>query len=403
MDRPNPIEPLAALVERTLTVAHIGANRLWTVEPGTPTSDAAAALAARDFDIAGVKASPVTEYVRRGDLERSPIPTVDELARPIPASMCVEKSLPLGQLLQKLRDSEFVFVLDGDAVTSVVTRADLQAAAIGVVVLAFLTLMESGLRRLVMAAVGDSFLDLLSPDRQSKAEQILQDKVRQNVATGYEDCLFFNDWLQLAKCSGVWRHLDFTSRSQFEKFTSSFVTIRNNLAHGGTILDDRMDPTDALDRVDRIRRLAERVWIAVGDSSDTWDAYARTRIARPRNGTVLAGPQATRRLNFAAPVHVLTAWNPESIRRSRDVNRDANRQLREVLVRHGTKPAMVIGESPDGRWREESYLVSGLDRAVALAIGSLFGQVAIFEITNEALIVLRCSDGEAMRTVPRVR
>jgi Protein of unknown function (DUF3293) len=402
MDRPSPVEPLSALVDRTLTVAHIGSSRLWTVDPSEKSADAAAALAARDFDIAGVGGSRVTHFVRRADLEELPTGRVRTRAVPIPASMCVEKSLPLSQLFHKLRESDFAFVLDGDEVAFVVTRADLQAPAIGVVVLAYLTLIESGLQRLVMTGTGDSFLDLLPAVRQAKVEELFQQKVRQNVATGYEDCLYFSDWLTLTRKSGVWKRLGFESGKAFDNVTGSFTDVRNNLAHGGTILDGNVAALVALERVDRIRSLAENVWNAVDGLDDTWDAYAATVISRPRGGAVLAGPGAVAILPTRAPMHAITAWNPDSLRRSRVVNRAANGRLQDLLLRHGTAPKMVIGESPDGRWREESYLVGGLARARAAEIGALFGQRAVFELTADVLHVIRCSDESIVRSVPRI-
>src|SRR5947209_510424 len=249
MDRPSPIEPLTILVDRTLTVAHLGAPSLWTVDPTERAVDAVAALSARNFDLAGVTASPVTHFVQRAALEKGGNARVHRYSTPIPASMCVEKSLPLTQLFRRLRESEFAFVLDGDEVSSLVTRADLQAPAIGVVVLAYLTVIESGLRALVMAAAGDSFFDLLPPARQLIVEELFRKKSRQNVATGYEDCLYFSDWLCCAKKAAIWRQLGFVSATSFADVTGSFADVRNNLAHGGTVLDGDIGALAALDRV----------------------------------------------------------------------------------------------------------------------------------------------------------
>jgi hypothetical protein len=403
VNRPSPIQPLSALVDRTLTVAHIGAPKLWTVGPSERAADAADAMTARGFDVAGVTAAPVTHFVQLAELKRAGAQKAHKCALPIPASMCVEKSLPLTQLFRRLQESEFAFVLDGDEVSTVVTRADLQAPAIGVVVLAYLTVIESGLRTLVMAKAGDSFFDLLPASRQKVVEELFEQKSRQNVATGFEDCLYFSDWLTCSKKAGVWERLGFRSANSFADETGSYSGVRNNLAHGGTILDGDVDALAALERVDRIRRFAEQLWRVVDSLDDSWDDYAATVISWPKCRGVLAGPGAVAKLSGAVPQHVLTAWNPESVRRSRDVNRAANTRLRELLRRHGPRPKVVVGESPDGRWREESYLAVGLTRERAVEVAEMFGQRAIFELTQDAVHVVRCSDSLVIRSVARRR
>jgi hypothetical protein len=311
--------------------------------------------------------------------------------------------LPLSTLFQELEHREFVFVLDNDDIGYVITRADLQAPAIGVVVLAYLTVLESGLRRLVAKEVGDSLLDGLSDARRTIVEALYAKKRRQNVATGYEDCLYFGDWLHLAQNPAVRERLGYDSKSTFRKATSSFDIVRNALAHGGTILDGDQGPVRALQRVARIRSFTERVWSEVDQLDGMWEVYAATRISKPRGGATLAGDGAANDLGVSTPAHVITAWNPGSIQRSRTANRAANTELRELLVRHGGSPRMVIGESPDGRWREESYLVTGLTRVRAAEIAGLFGQRGIFELDERVLRVVRSSDASEMVEVPRVR
>lgn len=70
----------------------------------------------------------------------------------------------------------------------------------------------------------------------------------------------------------------------------------------------------------------------------------------------------------------------------------------ELLADRGLDPIAVIGASAEGGWREESFAVSGLDRARACELGHRFGQTAIFKLTEDQLRVLRCPDGAVMRT-----
>lgn len=402
MSLPNPVAPLNALVEQTLTVADLVSTSLWTIDPDEKTADAAASLAARDFDVAGVAAEPITHYVTREALSSARGRTL-RAAHPILASDCIEKSLPLADLFERLAVTHYVFVLDNDHVRWVITRADLQAPAVSVVVLAYLVVIEAGLRPLVLYEYGDSWLDVMPKARRTKAEQLFAQKKLHNVAIGLEDCLYFADWLNLAARSEPLRlRLGFTSRRAFDDTTRVFDVLRNDLAHGGTILDAaEADPERALDRVGRVRSFATRVWDEVARHSEMWDVYASTVLQVRGARAPIAGPRAQAQLPASAPLHVITAWNPGSIRRSIIANREANDELAQLLTRHGHRPTAVRGASPDGKWQEESLLVSGLRRERAAEIGEMFGQVAIFELTVDELRVIRCADGAMMRVRKR--
>src|SRR3546814_8001504 len=98
----SPLPSLRALVERTLTVADLVTEPLWTVDRSLPSADAASMLAARDFDVAGVAGEPITRQVTRDLLVRAK-GSVGDVAIPILASEAVEQSLPLADLVEILR------------------------------------------------------------------------------------------------------------------------------------------------------------------------------------------------------------------------------------------------------------------------------------------------------------
>ena len=400
---PHPLAPLNVLVERTLTVADLATGPLWTVSADEPAADAAATLAAREFDVAGVTAEPVTHYVTLEDLASTPHGAVRDVARPILAAECVESTLPLADLLELLAERHYVFVLDHHRVRSLVHRADLQAPAIGVVVLAYLTVIETGLRPLVLEELGDGWLEHLTPDRRADVRLLYERKRRHGAQIGYEDCLCFSDWVRLARrCPGVLRALGYDTVRRFERDVGAFTTLRNDLAHGGTILDSAGgDPRRAVERVHRIRALAHRVWDERPVPGSLWDRYAATILVREDTGQALTGPGASDALPGATPMHVLTAWNPGSVHRPDEMNRRANDALARVLHRRGVAPTPVVGTSPDGRWSEESLLVGGMRREHAVDLGRRFGQLAIFELTPTELLVVRCADARIVRRTPR--
>ncbi|MGI8808896.1 MAG: DUF3293 domain-containing protein [Acidimicrobiales bacterium] len=394
----SPIPSLRNLVERTMTVGDLVSDPLWTLDPTQSAPDAAAVLAARDFDLAGVAEEPLARYVTRHDLVSSD-GTVADVARPILAADAVEMRLALADVVSILRLRPYVFVLDHSRVRWLVTCADLQAPTVGVVALAYLVAIEVGLVPLVVDFLGDNWPCKLPPARHEKALQLYDQKRADNTATGLEDCLYFSDWLSLVACSQpLLDRLGFQSRKRFDDETGVFTDLRNRLAHGATLLDGAT-PNQAIDRFQRIRSFADTVWELVEDRSERWDAYATTVISTAE-GSPLSGPGAVE-IPFAAPVHIITAWNPGSITRSPQANRDANVELARLLKNHELAPIPVVGASPDRSWHEESLLVEGLSRRAAAELGERFGQLAVFELTGEELLVLRCPDANVMRRIAR--
>jgi hypothetical protein len=91
-------------------------------------------------------------------------------------------------------------------------------------------------------------------------------------------------------------------------------------------------------------------------------------------------------------VHVITAWNPGDARPSPTENDAANERLRQALSARGLQPVRAIGADPDSDHFEESWAVAGLDDQEARAIGSDFGQVAVFRIADGTQTVLACNE-----------
>jgi hypothetical protein len=284
----NPLPPLRRLIDHSLPVEDIVGSNLWTVDPDLDASEARDLLAGRRFDVAGVAAETIDSFVTIGSLAGAPGCKVQDVAKPIPASLCVEKVFPLGRLVEALRDEEYVFVLDGDQVRWLVTRSDLGAAAVSATVLAYLVVIEEGLRRLICQELGTAWFDLLPTERQSSISERFEDLVAENREIDLNLCANLADWLHLgAKTAAVRIRLGFPSRQSFKDATGSFVGLRNAVAHGRTVFD-ATGFTAAVDRVLRIRGFAETVWSLVDTLDPDFDLYVRTigssldRVGDPR-------------------------------------------------------------------------------------------------------------------------
>lgn len=73
----------------------------------------------------------------------------------------------------------------------------------------------------------------------------------------------------------------------------------------------------------------------------------------------------------------LTAWNPKSQPLDLESNRSRNQEL---LAEIQSNPLYLIipgvGESPDGKWSEESFLVLGMDEKAGYRLAVKFEQNA---------------------------
>lgn len=92
---------------------------------------------------------------------------------------------------------------------------------------------------------------------------------------------------------------------------------------------------------------------------------------------------------------IVTACNPGDRLQSDSMNRQADGALAAECDQRGWARFRVVGASADLRHQEPGWGVScgSLDQAVAL--GRRWGQVAIFWIENDALLLVDCEDHQS--------
>jgi len=80
----------------------------------------------------------------------------------------------------------------------------------------------------------------------------------------------------------------------------------------------------------------------------------------------------------AASAAYVTAANPRGVRRSEAENKNAFDSLQKFLNEKRYRHCAGEGRDPQGRWpAEQSFLVVGIERADAAALGRRFGQNAV--------------------------
>lgn len=141
-----------------------------------------------------------------------------------------------------------------------------------------------------------------------------------------------------------------------------------------------------------------------------WQAYRETRFEVDAAPATSGGPSApgfTIRVGERSPAldrlldetghdawAFVTAANPASRPLSAEENAARNRRLERALRDRGLEYRAGRGVGADPDWApEESFLVLGLDRSAAAALGAAFGQNAVVVgLRGEAASLLDCRD-----------
>ena len=91
---------------------------------------------------------------------------------------------------------------------------------------------------------------------------------------------------------------------------------------------------------------------------------------------------------LGTPLTLVTAWNPGGRDASPGANRAANRRLRDGLDARSWTWRPALGRARDGSWAEPGFAVGGLSEAAAAALGAEWGQLAVYVISVDEVIVL---------------
>lgn len=84
----------------------------------------------------------------------------------------------------------------------------------------------------------------------------------------------------------------------------------------------------------------------------------------------------------------ITAWNPLGKELTVEENKQANKKLKSELLRQGLKVIEGYGESPDGKWREDSFFAYPINEDASLTLCCAFEQNAVVYITSDGLPIL---------------
>jgi hypothetical protein len=198
-----------------------------------PASEMKDELTRRDFDAAGVKCDaggPVTGFVRRETLTTG---LVEDHIEPISSDLLTNPSVGIAELLDRLSHCPYLFVTIDEAVSGVITVADLNKPLVRVYFFGLLSLLEIHMSFWVAQEYpNESWKQTLKAGRVEQAAKMHQERERRGQRLSLADCLQFADKRDLVVAhDGLRDRLSLQSKKAATKWLSDAEGLRNTLAH----------------------------------------------------------------------------------------------------------------------------------------------------------------------------
>ncbi|WP_078544765.1 hypothetical protein [Litchfieldia alkalitelluris] len=185
----------------------------------------------RDFDVYGVEEKgKILGYVLKENLSNGSIKNV---YNPFRSEELISDSTSLIELLDILKDRKYLFILEKNKVSKIITIADLHKQPIRMLAFSLISLLEMLLITLIRETYpNESWKDHLSSGRIAKAEEMLSKRIQKNEALTLLDNTQLSDKGTIVyKSPDLYRKLGFESTTKCKEFFNHIETLRNNTAH----------------------------------------------------------------------------------------------------------------------------------------------------------------------------
>lgn len=197
-------------------------------------------LSQRGFDVAGVKepdTDTITRFVTAAALSEGG--TVDQYAQAIPIASLISDAAPLAEIFSILGSKEYAFVLVGDAIAGIITRADLNKPPARIYLFAIISLFEMHLTFWIRREFGNSWQNCLKQERLTEAAKLFEERRKRGQELDMCECIQFCDRrVILVGNENLSRLFAIKNPKHGEKIFRRIESLRNLLAHGQPNLDE---------------------------------------------------------------------------------------------------------------------------------------------------------------------
>lgn len=258
--REQQLSPLIEIAERSLTVFQLAELNLWWADAAQSARSAHEWMDEHGFDAAPVNDAGMYRFIEAGPSLLDDRPVIEH-AQLVDSRLLVSADLGLADGISRLRRQPYYFVLQGERLRGIATRADLQRPAVSMVLFSLILASESAADLIVPSQLGESWLDHLQTTRREKIEKAYSSRKKKDAQVTHLECLTLSDRLNLlGDCQHVLPELGFSSRNEFAEWKKKILSVRNRLAHGETLLHAEKDPVKAIELFQQIRNFAQKVW-----------------------------------------------------------------------------------------------------------------------------------------------
>ncbi|MBT2656090.1 hypothetical protein J7E81_12780 [Bacillus sp. ISL-18] len=233
-DKVSSYQNLRSLYEQNITVNSI-AEHLDTCGLYDDANAIKHMMVTKDYDILGVEENGIViGYVVREELHEG---TCKESYRRFSPTELVSESTSLLQTLFIFKETDRIFILEGNRITKVVTLADLQKQPIRMLLFGLISLLEMHLYRIINDYFpNDTWKQYLNANRIKFAEDLYALRKSKNEAIQLSDCLQICDKRDIVLNKDSLRErLGIENKTKGKQFFKKLEELRNNLAHSQDI------------------------------------------------------------------------------------------------------------------------------------------------------------------------
>ncbi|WP_166822712.1 hypothetical protein [Thalassoroseus pseudoceratinae] len=230
----STVQSLRRVFQQAFVVYDI-AEPLISFDDTCQAKELRAHMESKRFEVVGIRhEGRVVGYAELRDLKDS----VTDAIKRFDDSQVILESMPLADLILKLRNHQRLFVSILGQVGGIVSRTDLQKPPVRMWLFGIVTLIEMRFTRMIERhCLDESWKEYLSAGRIKKSEELLAERIRRNQDLGLLDCLQFSDKVQVIARNEKLRNLTrFESRRKVEEAAKVIEKLRNNLAHSQDII-----------------------------------------------------------------------------------------------------------------------------------------------------------------------
>ena len=408
----NHLGDLRKLAKEAILIEHFASMNLITVQADEPAIEVLALMTADDFDVI-----PVVEgknwigYIEKKDISsltyndrgKCISELQDKLLKPFDKAKFVDlddKKANSLQMAFEYLTNEWFFVGRSRKIEGIVTLEDFGKPAVSLYLLAKLLMVEAGLRRLWGTYTNKPTTDSPSKDGvdgDPKYFKTVLNNIRWQSANAKQK-----------------NKSNLLTDLKYEDYDLDFmVDLRNELAHGRNILSyikfflqNVVDRNKAIINVNKeIDKVLEAISRLEDYREQVWKAYEATHIVkRTLKEECLVGyniMDLPPNLLSSPAIYIISAANPSGEVLSEEKNTIRTNALRDVLNNRRSKNnggkwkyEEVVGQSPDKKWKQESFAIGGINKEEARKLAEMFGQRAVFELTQDYICVIPTDRGD---------